>query len=131
MPNYERGKIYKLVCKTEGCDEVYVGGTVLKLNKRMCTHRFDAKWRKSKVYKYMRQHGIENFVIELLETYPCGSRKELDVREQFWIDQLQASLNAQSAARHPDADKIYNDKPENKARTKEWSSKQRKTCHTK
>lgn len=121
MPNYKNGKIYKLVCTLPNVDDIYVGGTTTTLNKRLSGHKGDARASKdAKVYAFMREHGIENFKIELLETCPCDTRKELNLREQHWCDTLHPSLNTQSASRVPNADKIYNDKPENKARCKAW-----------
>lgn len=122
MVNYNNGKIYKLFCTLPDVDEFYVGGTCTSLYQRLKAHVGSARGNvAAKVYVFMREHGIQNFQIELLEKCPCNTRKELNVREQNWVDTLQPTLNSQSANRHPDADKIYNDKPENKARCRAWA----------
>lgn len=43
---------------------------------------------KTKLYNAIRKHGEENFAIELLEE--CGSQEELDEREFYWIQTLDA-----------------------------------------
>ena len=118
MVNYANGKIYKIVCTLPDIDDIYVGGTATRLSRRMCCHRSEARRTKcnSKVYQFMRKYGVENFKIELLEEYPCKSRKELGKREQHWIDTLKPSLNTANATSHrKDVLKRYNNKPERKA----------------
>ena len=98
MPDFARGKIYKLVSATEGVDEIYVGSTTYPyLSTRMGIHRSDARSLSSKVYVYMRKHGLPTFKIVLLEAYPCESREELNKREDHWRLQLGASLNTRAA----------------------------------
>ena len=118
MPNYANAKVYKLVCTLPGVDDIYVGATTKGLPWRMCSHRCEAKALKCnyRLYKFMRKHGIRNFGIELIETWPCASRKELGVREQHWIDELKPSLNVMPATSHrKEVVKRYNNKPERKA----------------
>ena len=124
MVNYANGKVYKLVCTLPGIDDIYVGGTAYpRLSQRMCCHRSEAKATKwnYKLYRFMRQHGIENFKIELLENCPCTSKKELRLREQHFIDLLKPTLNDQSATSHrKEVLRRYNNKPERKARMKRY-----------
>ena len=123
MVNYANGKVYKLVCTLPGIDDNYVGATCSKLSKRMGCHRCEAKATKwnFKLYRFMRQHGIENFKIELLENWPCTSKKELGLREQHFIDLLKPTLNDQSATSHrKEVLRRYNNKPERKARMKRY-----------
>ena len=127
MVNYANGKIYKLVCTLPDIDDIYVGGTAKpKLSDRMCCHRCEAKASKwnFKLYKFMREHGAENFKIELLEEYPCKSKKELGKREQHWIDTLKPSLNTANATCHrKEVVKRYNSKPSTKAYYREYRRK--------
>lgn len=82
MPNYNNGKIYKLV--SQNTDMIYIGSTVQLLIERKKRHISDIK----------RGTGISSanmFIwgdceIDLIENYPCNSKKELVEREQYYID---------------------------------------------
>lgn len=92
MNKYERGKIYKLVNTID--DEIYVGSTIRKLNRRFSGHKCASKKNHNyKVYQHCDQVGWGNIKIELIENYPCESKKELLKRERYWADELNASLN--------------------------------------
>eukprot|EP01051_Picozoa_sp_SAG22_P024674 SAG22_NODE_6949_length_791_cov_8.468208_1_plen_189_part_01 len=39
------------------------------------------------LYKHMREVGQFELSLELLEAYPCNTKKEMVQREQFWMDQ--------------------------------------------
>jgi len=120
MPNYAAGKIYKVTCTIpglQGPNSCYVGGTTLTLHLRLRSHINASDKGTSKVHRFMREYGKDNFQIELLETTPCKNREELNAKEQVWIDRLQPALNEQNATRHPDATHIYNTKPETRARS--------------
>lgn len=97
MPNYENGKIYKI---TVG-DDFYIGCTTLTLEQRMRNHRQD-QYRTSAFYARVREHGIENCTIELLEAVPCKTMAELTTREQYYISQYTGNpqlLNRRRACR--------------------------------
>ena len=79
MPDYSQGKIYKIVNTVN--DKVYIGSTTCTLAQRMAGHRVWAKTNRSKIYKAMRCHGVQNFKIELIKDYPCESKKQLEDRE--------------------------------------------------
>ena len=95
---YEHGKIYKIwSLQTQ---EIYVGSTCQALHKRMHEHRRNTIEGKGfKLYKVMRELGIDVFSIELVENYPCKNREELRKREGFWVRHLQASLNVKIPGR--------------------------------
>ena len=83
MPDYQKGKIYKIL-NTE-TEDIYIGCTVQPLNKK-----FDGKVRRKthariKLHKLMYELGIKKFYIELVENYPCFSKSELDARKLHWI----------------------------------------------
>ena len=80
MPNYTQGKIYKL---TAG-DLTYYGSTVKTLNDRFSHHKNEAKNNKSKSSQKLFETGKE-VKIELIEDYPCKSKKELINREGYYI----------------------------------------------
>ena len=86
MVNCSAGKIYKVLNTVD--DQIYVGSTTQSLSKRMGKHRSDAPCGNSKFYKHINDIGVDNFYIELIETYPCNSNDELQKREGEWIRQL-------------------------------------------
>lgn len=81
-PNYQNGKIYKIV-NTEN-DIVYIGSTTQEyLFNRMTGHRQRARslQRTCPLYTAMMQIGVEKFFIELIKLRPCDSRDELEAAE--------------------------------------------------
>ena len=77
MPNYQEGKTDKIYNTIN--DDIYVGGTTLKLCERMRDHRKcvnnEAK-QHLLIYKAFREHGIEHFFIELIENALVMIRKK-------------------------------------------------------
>jgi len=76
MPNYENGKIYKLTC--DKTDKIYIGSTVCKLNYRLVSH-------KSLDCKSKELFELGEVKIELIENYPCNTKKELETKERYYI----------------------------------------------
>lgn len=100
--DYSRGKIYKLVSTTEIDTDpyaIYVGSTTCELHTRFCYHKSDSKRGSSKIYKAMRELGVDTFRIELLEEYPCKDYEELRMVERIWQDELNAKYNTIRAYR--------------------------------
>jgi hypothetical protein len=89
MPDYSKGKIYKIVCNETGF--IYIGSTVQKLNIRISDHKKDYKaWLDGKIH-YITSFDIiknNNYYIELIEDYPCESKLELEMREGYWQKQM-------------------------------------------
>ncbi len=84
---YVNGKIYKLVDNTTG--DIYIGSTIKELKERLRVHK--AKYQlylQGKYHKYYSFKIFENndFKIELLEDYPCNSKKELELKEREYIE---------------------------------------------
>jgi len=81
MPDYSKGKIYKIV--SEFTDEIYIGSSSLTLAKRMDLHRSDfKKYLKSGkgcssviLMKYADAHMV------MIENFPCKSKDELEKQE--------------------------------------------------
>jgi len=88
MPDYQKGKIYKIVSG----DLVYIGSTCEPtLAKRLATHVADYKrWKAGK------RRGVSSFpliesgdyTISLIELCPCGSKDEMTARERFYIETM-------------------------------------------
>jgi len=88
MPNYQRGKIYKIIDNITG--KVYFGSTIEPtLAKRLTKHISNFKYYKQGKGSYFSSFEIfenNDYVIILVELFPCGSRDELLMRERYWID---------------------------------------------
>ena len=80
MPDYHKGKIYKILNTID--NEIYVGSTCELLSQRMARHRSQVLIKPHlKLYKHMNQLGVEHFYIELIEDCPCDRNEELVKRE--------------------------------------------------
>ena len=87
MPDYSKGKIYKIVSDDPNITEVYIGSTTMPLYNRWSKHKsdFTAGVFVSSALLF-EKYGFEPFKIELIENYPCTCEKELKMREQYYID---------------------------------------------
>jgi hypothetical protein len=97
MPDYSKGKIYKVI-NTQN-EIIYIGSTIQQLSHRFCRH----------IHK-----GGGNKIV-LLENCPCNSKEELFKKEQEYIEQHNNLLNKQRAYNSEE----YNDKY-TKKRKKEY-----------
>ena len=95
---YEQGKIYKIINDNDP-EKFYIGSTIYTLSKRMSLHSSASKIlsKQRKLYTAMRENGIEQFKIILLENYSCNNKEELHLREQYYISQLKPFYNMKSA----------------------------------
>jgi hypothetical protein len=99
MPEYSKSKIYKILNVIS--DDVYVGSTCQELSKRFHAHKCNVnlpQYEKNKFYCKMKEFGLDNFYIELVENYPCSTREELRAREGEWIRKI-STLNKLIAGR--------------------------------
>ena len=72
MLDYQNGKIYKIT--SQQTDDVYYGSTTLTLKQRWSSHICKIK------LKY------DDAKIELIELYPCSCKRELLIRERYYIE---------------------------------------------
>ena len=87
MEDYSQGKIYKII--SSECDLVYYGSTVKTLNERLRKHKLDYKRQLIEPNYYVTSFELlkqNNYEIVLVENYPCNSKKELRLRERFYIE---------------------------------------------
>jgi len=86
---YENGKIYKITDNTNG--NVYYGSTQKTLNRRLSDHKYDYKRREKEGNVRTSSKIICNndFTMELVENFPCSSRKELEERESYYINNFE------------------------------------------
>jgi hypothetical protein len=136
--NFKNGKIYKVWSPTSLLKDCYVGSTCKSLQIRLRGHKNDYKVWQEGLRDYLTSFEVvkrKDVMIELLEKYPCKSRKELRIREQYWIDKLPNSVNkckayrsdAERKAYHSD----YNKKPKQIALLKEWYQKNKEVLKMK
>ena len=64
MPDYSKGKIYKIT--NDYNDYVYIGSTCDTLSKNFSKHKTESKSRNNPLYKLMNEIGFERFRIELI-----------------------------------------------------------------
>jgi hypothetical protein len=89
-------KVYKIVYKNPQNPidtECYIGSTKMSLKRRFNQHRFVSLFGLSKLYKKMRDCGIANFAIELIETRECYDFKEQRSFEREIFDREKPTLN--------------------------------------
>lgn len=92
MFDYSKGKIYQIVAPD---DSKYIGSTICDLCKRYNGHKSQYnRWKQGKehyrtIFKLFDEHGIDNCKIELIELYACKTKKELELREGYFIQQLE------------------------------------------
>lgn len=100
MPDYSKGKIYKL-CSNQ-TDNVYIGSTTQELDKRLNGHKSDYKKYLDKTQHYISSIEIvkyDDVYIELIEEYPCESKKELEKQEGQIIKNTTNCINNRIAGR--------------------------------
>lgn len=80
---YQNGKIYKLV-SDDG--HYYIGSTTTTLHKRFSAHKSNiSKNTGNGNYTYFSSLPIDDIRIELIEKFPCSTKKELREREDYHI----------------------------------------------
>ena len=87
MERYQRGKVYRIVCRKTG--KQYIGSTCKKLlSQRLANHVCNFKaWKKNR-YQFTTSFTIlkeNDYYIELIEMVSCSSKDELLIRERFHI----------------------------------------------
>ena len=126
MTNYQNGTIYKIVCKDKNITDCYVGSTT-NHSTRKSQHKSSCNNEKAKdynypVYRFIRDNGgWENWEFVILEDYPCNKKKQLNIRERYWFEKLNSTLNS----RYPErsikewGDEYYN-RPEIREHIKQY-----------
>jgi hypothetical protein len=79
MPNFKKGKVYRLTCDDPNL--IYFGSTTMTLKKRFNCHKKENNT--CRVQELFKVGGVE---IELVLECPCESSKELREIEQTYID---------------------------------------------
>ena len=97
MRDYQSGLIYLITDNTN--NNKYVGSTKQTMTERMGSHRYGYKkyllGERNKVMSFdIFKNG--DYTHEVLEYYPCECRRELEKREQYWLDKIDC-INAKRA----------------------------------
>jgi len=96
--DYSKSMIYKLCCKDVNIKEIYVGSTT-NLIKRKYLHKSNCYNKNIKnyncyVYKFIRDNGgFKNWSMIMIENYSCEKKRELEKRERYFMELLNATLN--------------------------------------
>ena len=80
---YAKGKIYKIT--SEHTDKIYIGSTIQSLKRRLEGHERDFK-SEDKHVSSQKLITLGVVKIELIEAYPCESKRELHARERHHIE---------------------------------------------
>jgi len=105
MPIYENSIIYKLCHQNDlENNNIYIGSTT-NFRTRKNVHKYNCNNENRKeynffVYQFIRENGgWENWVMILIEKYPCDGKEELKIRERYHIELLKSKLNKQMPTR--------------------------------
>jgi hypothetical protein len=99
MPDYSKGKVYTIRCKTDNT-LIYVGSTTQTLAKRCGEHKLHSRSEKRQnnlLYKTINNNW-EDWYIELFEECPCENKEQLNRREGEII-RLIGNLNSRIEGR--------------------------------
>ena len=96
--DYSKTIIYKIRCNDENVIEFYVGHTT-NFSKRKYNHKSELEQdNKQKLYEMIRANGgWKNWTMVEVEVYPCNSSVEARIREEYWRETLQATMNTYRA----------------------------------
>ena len=125
--DYSNTIIYKITCKDDSINGVYVGHTTNFVQRQHC-HKQGCVNPKStnyncKLYKSIRDHGgWDNWTMEIIAFFKCANQYEARIKEQEYFTLLNANLN--SVEPKPKE----HDKPSQNSESKSKSSSNRFFC---
>ena len=102
MVNYGKSMIYKLVCNDVNISDCYVGSTT-NFYRRKQEHKSNCCNVNSKIYnsyKYIfirANGGFENWSMIIIENYSCENKRELEKKERYFMELLNATLNTKKS----------------------------------
>jgi len=112
MPDYSKGKIYKLWSPSKNL--VYYGSTTQTLSQRLTDH----KKKHNDCCSYLIME-CEDYKIELLEEYPCNNKEQLEKKEAEYQKNNEC-INLKIARRNQK--EYYQDNKEKRLQqNKEWA----------
>jgi DNA repair exonuclease SbcCD ATPase subunit len=96
--NYSKSVIYKLCCNDPSITDEYVGSTTDKTRRKQehkcgCNNPNFKKYNYY-VYQFIREHGgFDNWSMVVIEEHHCDNKNQLEIRERYYIETLQSTLN--------------------------------------
>jgi hypothetical protein len=126
--DYSKTIIYHFVCKDTTIKNDYVGHTTdftsRKSKHKLACNTVDNKQHHQKIYQMIRDTGgWVNWEMIPLEEFPCESNVQARIREQYWMNQLNPTMNCIKAYQTEEEKKaeshIYEQKRQHKINTDE------------
>ena len=103
--DFSKTVIYKISCKDVNIKKFYIGHTT-NFIKRKSGHKTDCNSNNNSkntnifIYTFIRDNGgWDNWNMEVIEIFPCKNINEASIRERYWIDTLNSSLNVKIPSR--------------------------------
>lgn len=96
--DYSKTIIYKICCNDVSITDIYVGHTTDIVRRRQ-EHKYNCNLESKKdhnqyKYQFIRENGgWDNWSLIPVEEYFCENVNQACIRERYWIEKLQASLN--------------------------------------
>ncbi len=85
-------KIYKIVNTIT--EDIYIGSTIQTLKRRFTSHKSNVNLNKNnKLYNFMREKGVNNFSIELIEEFEFENKTIIGYKEKKYFEKFKPSLN--------------------------------------
>ena len=104
----KQARIYKITnTKT---NDFYIGSTIQTLKNRFKAHKTNAKQNKyGKLYDCIRENGIENFTIEMIDEFEFEKHDEIGKKEIEYFTTLKPTLNMKkpNVILHKEYGRIY------------------------
>lgn len=102
--DYSKCVIYCLVCNDTNIKDCYIGHAT-NLTKRRNHHKSCCRCSyngRRKVYEFIKENGnFDNWSIVKIENYPCKTYDDAVMRERYWIEYYNATLNSISIRERP------------------------------
>ncbi len=97
--DYAKCMFYRLVCRDITVTEVYVGHTTNEVDRRAthksCCTNEEGETYNLFVYRFIRDHGNwDNWQLIVHEKLAVKDKSEAVLRERFWCEHYQATLNS-------------------------------------
>jgi fructose-1,6-bisphosphatase len=113
MPNYQKGKIYKLYSPSSNL--VYYGSTTQLLSTRLAKHIFC--FNNKETYKYNNSAFLviekQDYKMELVKHFPCNNKQQLCIEEGNYIKNnecVNKYIAGRTAEEYKEYSKNYNKK---------------------
>ena len=106
MPLFDNSVIYKLVHKDDQDNEMIYIGSTTNFRGRKYEHKNNCCNENKKqynfyVYQYIRENGgWDEWQMVAIETYPCESKRDLEIRERYFIETFKSKLNKKIPTRN-------------------------------